>query len=179
MEFSDILALLQNGINFSTVQCASLGWLISLASASCDKDPKGVLVLITAVHAGGVLGDTGGLAAWRLVKEGANIEVSAHGLVGSEGLAWDLAFGADEPVKEFLCVSLINANARAVVPILTTSLAENHHAMIIRATADAVFSAIIGLVAGRDTGFGTRGLASLTRAGWGARFDCESKTLVN
>jgi hypothetical protein len=126
-------------------------------------------VLITAVHVWGIHSNASSLATRGLVEEGSNIEVSAHRLVRSEQLAWNFALWADESVEKFLCIGLVNANARAMVPIFTTTLAVDHHAMIIRATADAVFSTVIAFVAGGGTIFRTRGLTSLPRTGWCVR----------
>jgi hypothetical protein len=52
-----------------------------------------------------------------------------------------------------------------MVPIATTSLAFDHHAMIIRTTADAVFTTIIALRVGRDASLRARGLAGAIRGG--------------
>jgi hypothetical protein len=165
-----VLALLENGIDLAPVQCASLGWFRTLADTSCYKHPKGIPVFITAILAWRIAGDTRSLAASGTVEKGIDVIVATHRFVSGKRLSWNLALRADESVKKLFCIFLVNSNARAMVPILATTFAKNHHAMIVRATTGTVFPSIIAFVAGRGTVLGARGLARMTRAGWGSSF---------
>jgi hypothetical protein len=53
-----------------------------------------------------------------------------------------------------------------VVPILATALTKHHHAVVIWATAEAVFTSIIAFVTGGDTTLRARRVAGLARARW-------------
>lgn len=165
-----VLALLENGIDLATVQCASLGWFSTLADTSCYKHPKGIPVFITAILAWRIAGDTSSFATSGTVEKATDVIVATHRFVGGKRLSWNLALRADESVKKLFCIFFVNSNARAMVPILATTFAKNHHAMIVRATAGTVFSSIIAFVARRGTVLGARGLARMTRAGWGSSF---------
>jgi hypothetical protein len=103
------------------------------------------------------------LATSRLIEKDANVVETAHRLEGCIRLSRNCALWADESVEKFLCIFFVNANARAMVPVLATSLTINHHAMIIRATAGAVLPSIIAFVAGGNM-LGTRGVARMARA---------------
>jgi hypothetical protein len=56
---------------------------------------------------------------------------------------WGGTLWADETIEKFFAEGFINTNALAVIPLFASSLAENHHAMIIRSTTDAVLTTIV------------------------------------
>lgn len=103
--------------------------------------PEVLVALIAAVLA--VVIDTGSLAM-SLV----DVVISTHALPGRK-LLRGLALGADETVKQLFGILLVNADTRAMVPILAATVAEDHHAMIIRPAADTILSTIVALGVGR------------------------------
>lgn len=76
-----------------------------------------------------------------------NVVVTTHALP-SRILLSGLALGTDESIKKLLSIFLVNTDARTVVPILAATIAEDHHAMIIRAATDTVFATIVALRVG-------------------------------
>ncbi len=105
-------------------------------------------MLIAAVLAWGISGYSGSLATWiGVTTVSANVVVTTHALPGRK-FGVGLAVWADEAVEELACILFADVKARAMIPIVTTSLAVHHHAVIIRATADTVFAAVIALRVG-------------------------------
>jgi hypothetical protein len=100
-------------------------------------------VLIAAILAWWLIGYTSSLTA-RLgkLKMNPHIVITAHALPGSEEFR-RLAFWTNVTVEEFLSVLYVHANTRAMVPFIAAAFAVNHHSVIVRSTADTVFSTIV------------------------------------
>jgi len=138
-----------------------------LAKSADEELEPGLLMIITAIFAWRIVRHSRGLATLFGTEEMPNIVVATHRLPGCERLGRDSAFWTDVSIKKFLRILYVKTNARTMVPIATASLAFDHHTMIIRATADAVFATIIALRVGSDASLGARGLACAIGGGGG------------
>ena len=96
-------------------------------------------MLLTAVLAWWIIIDSSSLAT--LV----NVVITAHALPSGE-LLISFALGADEAVEKFLSIVDINTNTGAVIPLIATTVAVDHHTVIIRSTTEAVLSTIIAII---------------------------------
>jgi hypothetical protein len=150
--------------NFLLVQSATTGGFIIFAGQVLPNEiEECISMFIGAVLAWWVITDASSLATLVGVFQGiTDISVSTISLPGGE-LGLGLAVWAIITVEELLNLGFVNLDTRAMIPVLARAFAEDHHAMIIRTTADAVFTSVIALVIGRGTGLRNR---SYLGAGW-------------
>lgn len=156
--------LFKNPSNFISAQSASTGRLITFPRQILHNPlEECISMFIGAVFAWWIVADASSLATLVGVFEGiADVSVSTIALPGSEA-GRCLAVWAVVTVEELLGLGFVNLDTRAVIPVLARAFAEYHHAMIIRATANAVFTSVVALVLGRGTGLRSRSHAG---AGW-------------
>jgi hypothetical protein len=121
-------------------------------------------VLVTAILAWWIASDPSSLAARGFLEGDTDVVVTAHRLIGRECFTRDLALWADKSVKQLLGIFFVNVDAGAVVPIITTTFTIDHHTVIIRATAEAVFTTIITFIARRCAASRTWSMTGLARA---------------
>jgi hypothetical protein len=143
-----------------------------LAKSADEELEPGLLMLITAIFAWRIVRHSRGLATLFSTEEMPDIVVATHRLPGCERLGRDGAFWTDVSIKKLLRILYVKTNARTMVPIPTTSLAFDHHAMIIRATANTVFATIIALRVGSETSLRARGLTGAIGGGRSTGFVC-------
>jgi len=113
-----------------------------------NKYPEQIFMLIGTVLAWGVVTDTSSLTtSIGVIEPLATVSVSAIALP-SGGKLLSRTLWADEAIKKLSGIGFVDLNTRTVIPIVTTAVAVDHHAMIIGATADAVLASVVALVLG-------------------------------
>jgi hypothetical protein len=146
VEFFRGRGFLQELANLPEIQSTSNGGSVILANHARDKLPEEIGALVATVLAGRIHCNTSSLAT----LDGRDIVATTHTLPSGEKLTLLVTLGADESIEQLFRIVLVDTDAGAMVPVLTTTVTVDHHTMIIRATADAVFSTIVAFGVGRS-----------------------------
>lgn len=98
-----------------------------------------------------------------------DVDETAHWLPGGEELV-GLAFGTDELIEKFSGIGFVDVKTRAMIPIITATIAPNHHAVVIGTSTDAVLLAIVALRIGCGGGLDSRLLRASADIGFSGFF---------
>jgi hypothetical protein len=130
---------LQELANLLEIQSTPKGGSVIGTNPANDEPPEKFGTLVTAILARWLHGNTSSLAA----LDGGDVVTTAHSFPSCEQFPLLMALGADKSIEQLFRIILINTDAGTMVPVLATAITIYHHTMIIRTTADTVFTAII------------------------------------